>query len=41
MAAILAPIRCWTRQQYETMVLRDIFQPGKRVEFCAVADLLP
>lgn len=32
MAEILEPIHRWTRQQYEDMVLQDIFQPGERVE---------
>ena len=32
MTAILAPVHRWTRRQYETMVLQDIFQPGERVE---------
>ena len=32
MAAIMAPVHRWTRQKYQDMVLRDIFQPGERVE---------
>jgi Uma2 family endonuclease len=32
MAAIMAPVHRWTRQQYEDMVLQDIFRPGERVE---------
>ncbi len=32
MDAIMAPVHRWTRQQYEEMVLHDIFQPGERVE---------
>jgi hypothetical protein len=27
MAAIMTPVHRWTRQQYEDMVLRDIFSP--------------
>ena len=32
MDAIMAPVHRWTRQQYEAMVMHDIFQPDERVE---------
>jgi len=43
MAAIVAPAHRWTRQQYEDMVLRDIFRPGERVELIdgMIVDLSP
>ncbi|MCC9000215.1 MAG: Uma2 family endonuclease [Candidatus Contendobacter sp.] len=43
MAAIRAPVHRWTRQQYEDMVLQDIFQPGERVELIdgVIVDMAP
>ncbi len=43
MAAILAPVHRWTRRQYETMVLQNIFQPGERVELIdgVIVDMSP
>ena len=32
MNAIMASVHRWTRQQYDEIVLHDIFQPGERVE---------
>lgn len=43
MTAIVAPVHRWTRQQYEDMVLRDIFRPGERVELIdgVIVDMWP
>ena len=43
MAAIMTPVHRWTRQQYEDMVLQDIFQPGERVELIdgMIVDMAP
>lgn len=43
MAAIMAPVHRWTRQQYEDMVLQDIFRPGERVELIdgVIVDMSP
>lgn len=43
MAAIMAPVHRWTRQQYEDMVLQDIFPPGERVELIdgVIVDMSP
>lgn len=43
MAEVLAPIHRWTRQQYDDMVLHDIFQPEERVELIegVVVDMSP
>lgn len=43
MAAVIAPVHRWTRRQYEEMVLRDIFQPGERVELIdgVIVDMSP
>ncbi|HRY14926.1 MAG: Uma2 family endonuclease [Candidatus Competibacteraceae bacterium] len=43
MTDVLAPVHRWTRQQYDDMVLNEIFRPGERVELIegVIIDMSP